>query len=126
MNTSRAAGRQQDLAADLGQLAELRRAQGKRDEALRVGREALDIARTSGGAPEQIAELQFIIAETLRENGEPDAALPIATEALEARRRIFGADSHQVGSSYQQLGTIAVAKGDYARAQALYRTGSRA
>ena len=120
VNSSRAAGRQQDLAADLGQLADLRRAQGKRDEALRVGREALAIAGASGVTPEETADLQHILAETLRENGEPDAALPIAMEALDARRRIFGADSHQVGSSYQQLGTIALEKGDYARAQGLY------
>ena len=120
VNLSRAAGRQPDLAADLGQLADLRRAQGKRDEALRLGREALDIARAGSVAPEAIAELQHIVAETLRENGDPNAALPIATEALDARRRIFGADSHQVGSSYQQLGTIAMGRGDYAGAQALY------
>jgi serine/threonine protein kinase len=119
--TSRAAGRQQDLIADLGQLADLRRTHDKRDEALGLGREALDLARASGAAPEQIAELQFVIAETLREKGEADAALPIATEVLEARRRIFGADSYQVGSSYQQLAHIALDRGDFARAQELFQ-----
>ena len=119
VNTARAANRRQDLVADLAQLADLHRDRHAREEALRVGREALDLARASGGAPEQIVEIQFIIAETLRENGDTDAALPLATEVLDARRRIFGADSFPVASSYQQLANIVAAKGDLARAQQL-------
>ena len=118
VNAARA-NRRQDLVADLAQLADLHRDRHAREEALRVGREALDLARTSGAAPQQIAEIQFIIAETLRENGDTDAALPLATEVLDARRRIFGADSFPVASSYQQLANIATAKGDPARAQEL-------
>jgi non-specific serine/threonine protein kinase/serine/threonine-protein kinase len=121
VNVSRAAGRTQDLAADLGQLADVRRAQHKYDDALRLGREALDLAQANGAAPEQILELQFVIAETLREAGDTKAALPLATEVLDGRRRIFGRESSQVASSYQQLGDLAFAQGDRARAQMLFQ-----
>jgi serine/threonine protein kinase len=121
VDASRSARRQLDLVAELAQLADLHRARYQRDEALRVGREALDLARSSGAGPEQISEIQFIIAETLREKGDADAALPLATEVLDARRRIYGADSYKAGSSYQQLGNIAALKSDFARAQALYQ-----
>jgi non-specific serine/threonine protein kinase/serine/threonine-protein kinase len=118
---SRAAGRQADLVADLAQLADFRRAQGKHGEAERLAREALDLARTTGVEPRQVAEIRFIIAETLRESGNADASLPMATEVLEARRQIFGPDSQKVADSYRQLGALADARGDHARAQAMYR-----
>lgn len=118
---SRGANRTHELVADLAQLAETLRAHHKRDEALRVAGEALELGQATGAAAEQIATIKFIKAETLRENGEADAALPVAMEALEARRRIFGADSYEVGSSHQQLGNIAVQKGDLPRAQQLYQ-----
>jgi non-specific serine/threonine protein kinase/serine/threonine-protein kinase len=121
VETGRVAGRTQDLVVDLGQLADLRRVQGRYDDALRLGREALDLARTADLAAEQIATLQFILAETLRQAGDANAALPLATEALDARRRTFGADSYPAASSYQQLANIALLQGDHARAQALFQ-----
>ena len=121
VSTSRAAGRLPDLVADLGELAGLLRTRDRRDEALRVGREALDLARANVTDPAQVATLQFIIAETLRQGGDAAAALPMATDVLDARRRIFGEASYEVGSSYQQLGTIAADMGDHARAQVMYR-----
>ena len=118
---SRAAGVAEDLTADLAQLADLHRARHERDDALRVGREALDLARTSGASAEQVAEIQFILAETLRENGDHDGALPLATEVLEARRRLYGNDHYKVASSYQQLGNVAILKGDYDRAEEFFQ-----
>jgi serine/threonine protein kinase len=121
VNMNRAANRTRELVADLAQLADTLRAHYKREEALRVVGEALELGRRSGAVPEQMAMIKFIKAETLRENGEPDAALPLAMEALEERRKIFGADSYEVGGGYQQLGNIAVQKGDLPRAQQLYQ-----
>jgi len=116
---SRAAGGAPDLVVDLAQLADLHRARHERDDALRVGREALDLARASGAEPAQIAEIQFVLAEALREKGDYDAALPLATEVLDARKRLFGEEHYKVASSYQQLANVAVVKGDHKRAQQL-------
>ena len=116
---SRAAGGGQDLVADLAQLADLHRARHEGDDAIRVGREALDLARTSGVEPQQVADIQFILAETFREKGDYDAALPLATEVLEARKRLFGAEHYKVASSYQQLANVAVMKGEHERARQL-------
>jgi eukaryotic-like serine/threonine-protein kinase len=116
---SRAGGNAPDLVSDLAQLADLHRTRHERDDALRVGREALDLARASGVEPAQIAEIQFVLAETLRERGDYDAAFPLATEVLDARKRLFGEEHYKVASSYQQLANVAVMKGDHKRAQLL-------
>jgi serine/threonine protein kinase len=121
VNASRAAGRRQDLAADLGQLAALRRSQAKFKDAERDARAALEVARAGDSPPELVAEIQFILAETLREMGDYDAAQSLATEVLDARRRLFGAESTQAAESIRQLGAIALGKGDFAKSEAQYQ-----
>ena len=116
---SRAVGGAADLVADLAQLADLHRARHERDDALRVGREALDLARSSGVEATQVTEIEFTLAETLREKGDYDAAFPLATEVLDARKRLFGEEHYKVASSYQQLANVAAMKGDHKRSQEL-------
>jgi serine/threonine protein kinase len=119
VNASRAAGRRQDLAADLGQLAALHRSRARLSDAERDARAALEIAQAGTSRPELVAEIQFILAETLREKSEYDAAQSLAAQALDANRRIFGADSAEAAESIRQLGAIAAGKGDFAQSEAL-------
>jgi serine/threonine protein kinase/lipopolysaccharide biosynthesis regulator YciM len=118
---NRASGRRQDLALDLGDLGNVLRDEGKYDEALAAEREAIDIGRGSGVAPERIANFQFVLAETLRQRGEYDAAQQLASQVLDERMKMVGPDSGELGPHQRQLGTIAAAKGDFALAERLYQ-----
>ena len=107
VSRSRAAGRQADLAADLGELAAVMRASGRAADSVAIAREAVDVGRTAGVAPLVLADLLHTLAQCLRQSGDSDAALPLSTEALALRTRAAGPESLAAAMSLRQLGMLA-------------------
>jgi LuxR family maltose regulon positive regulatory protein len=98
-------------------LAQVHRAQGRLDAALRSGQGALELAPDAAGPSAWIVGVAHLgLAEALRERGELDAALRHATEAV-ARCRQFGF-GHWLARSMSVLAWVREARGDRAGALA--------
>lgn len=111
------------LANVLSRLGTAIRFQGRLHEAEPLLREALDIRIVSLGADHPDVQLaRVFLARQLQALGRLAEAETLYTAAYEVRRRVFGKDSPATASSLTDLGTFAMAREDWTKAEEYLRS----
>ena len=104
-------------------LANLHAVRGARDEALKVGQEALEIRVRELGEDHPIVGASLVnLAETNREAGRLERAQELQERALGILERTLGPEHPHVATSLNNLGGVCIERGELERgAQALTR-----
>ena len=111
-----------DLAADLGNLADVANAQGHYREQEAFIRECLAIQRrVHTGDHRDVAGAEQGLAAALRVQGKLGEAEPHYRAALDMRRRLFGPVHEDVGQSLNSLALLAQNLRNYVGAERLFR-----
>lgn len=106
-------GEDVELADSLHLLAEIRRTQGERQDAIDLHRQALDVQRQALGAahPDYVAGLTQL-AEALRLHGSSDEAETHYQEALDLQQQLYDGDHPVTASILGNLARLREKEGD--------------
>lgn len=105
----------------LNQLASVRHAQGKYDDAQDLYTRALTIRRSAAGSDLVVAESLGGLADTHIVNGEFLEAESLERQALDIRREILGTEHEDTASSLNDLGIALARQERWDEAEPLYR-----
>jgi serine/threonine protein kinase len=112
-----------DVAESLADLADLYQEQGDYEAAKKAARESAALReQLIGNDHPLVAESLLLLTRVLKRNGEFDAALSAGNQALAIRERAFGAESYEVASVLEELGSVAASgKGELQHGEELSR-----
>ena len=91
------------------------------DQALPLGRQALEIRRENLGEGAEVADSQVHLAYLLWRLGRFDEAIPLYESSIEIRRRVLAPDHPDLAESLNGLAIVHWNQGRYDAAEPLYR-----